>query len=127
MPLIFASLFSFIGVLITRVLQWFMAAYLVGTLKTIAIYVTLIAAVSLIIYNFVMWVNDTILDIINGLPPIAYSNVMGILAMMPKNLPFLVTTILTYYTLSIGAHIMVEVAKFKARWAENSMSSFTKK
>ncbi|GAA0542179.1 hypothetical protein GCM10009098_07320 [Rheinheimera aquimaris] len=127
MPVVFASLFAFLGALCTRLLQWFLANYLLGTVKSITIYVTLIAVVSLIVYNLVMWVNDTILEIINGLPPIAYANIMGVLAMMPKNLPYLATTIITYYILSIGAHITVEVAKFKARWAENSMSSFTKK
>ena len=127
MPVLLASLFAFLGALCTRLLQWLIASYLVGTLKSIVIYVTLIAAVSLIVYNLVMWVNTTILEIINSMPPIAYANIMGVLAMMPKNLPYLATTIITYYTLSIGAHITVEVAKFKARWAENSMSSFTKK
>lgn len=127
MPVILGPLFSYLGAVIYRVFQWLLANYLLGTLKSIAIYVTLIAAVSFTIYALVTWVNSTVLEIISGMPPVAYANVMGILAMMPRNLPYLVTAILTYTTMSLGAHIAVELAKFKARMAEGSMSSFNKK
>jgi hypothetical protein len=127
MPLIFASLWGFIGTLLSRVLSWFMAGWMLGTVRSIAIYVAMIVAVSFAVYNFVQWVNNSLLELINSMPAVAQANVLGILAMMPKNLPYLVTMILTYYTLSIGAHITVEIAKYKARWAESSISGFGKK
>ena len=124
MPVIFAALFGFIGTLISRIGQWFLAAFLTGALKTMLIYITLITALALSIYNFVIWCNDTLVGIVNGMSPVAQMIIVGIAALLPKNLPYLITIILTYYVISIALHLSLEVTKLKAQWADKAMNSF---
>lgn len=127
MPLVFVALFSFLGSLVVRLVEWFLAAALVGTVRTTAIYVVLISAISFAVYSLVSWVNQTILDLLNSISSASFPAVAGILSMMPQNLPLLITTVISYYTFTLGIHVSIEVAKFKARWAENSLSGYTKK
>uniref|UniRef100_UPI004048436F hypothetical protein n=1 Tax=Rheinheimera sp. TaxID=1869214 RepID=UPI004048436F len=124
MPFVFAALFAFIGSLISRIGQWFLTAFLTGALKTIAIATAMIISVTFVIYTFVVSANQYLLDLIQGLNPVAQASVMGILAMLPKNLPYLITIILTYYTMSIGLHLSIEIYKLKAKWAEKALSHF---
>lgn len=120
MPLLIGSIFAFLGALVTRVINWLFTAYLVGSLKTTAIYLANIILMAAIAYSFVQSINMTLTGIINNMSPIGQMIVVPIAAMIPTNMPYYITAILTYYLLSIAAHISIEIAKFKAKWAENA-------
>lgn len=123
MPFVFASVFAFIGGLVTKLANWFFTAYLVGSLKTTAIYLSNIIVISWLVYNFVQFANGYLTNIVNNMSPIGQMIVVPIASMLPTNMPYYVTAILTYYTMSITAHITLEIAKFKAKWAENATKS----
>lgn len=124
MPYLVAAIFAFFSALISRIGQWFITAYFVGTLKTAALYAANIAFMAGIVFTLVKSVNDILVQMVNNLSPIAQMIITPIAAMLPTNLPFLVSAVLTYYALSIYAHVALEISKFKARWAENAMKSF---
>lgn len=123
MPLL-APLLAFIGTLLGRLGQWFLTAFITGALKTMVIATTMIVAIVVLVYNFVVAMNAYLLELITGLNPTAYASVMGIIAMLPTNLPYLVTIIVSYYVLSVGLHLSIEIAKMKAKWAEKALSHF---
>lgn len=124
MPLVFPAVFAFIGALITRIFNWFLVALLSGAMKAAALYGLLVAAVAGVIFGLVIFVNDLIMSYVNTLGPLGKGILLGIAAMMPSSMPYLVTAILTYYAFSISAHIALEIAKLKVVWAEKALQYF---
>lgn len=119
MPLIafFVAIFGRIGQLI--LVKW-----ITGALKTTAIYTILLAALAGSIFALVSFANSMLLDWVNGLSPISQMVVVSIAAFLPPNMPYLISAALTYFAFSAGTHIVIEVAKLKAEWAEKALGSF---
>lgn len=115
---------AFFSVLFSRIGQIILTKWLTGALTTAAIYTVFLTSLALVIFTIVRLVNDLLLDLINGLSPIAQTLILGIASFLPPNMPYLITAVLTYYTISAGVHISLEIAKLKAVWAEKALGSF---
>ena len=115
---------AFFGAIFSRIGQLILVKWTTGALKTIAIYTTLLAAIATAVFSLVSYANNLILEFVNGLPPIGQNILLGIAAFLPPNVPYLVSAILSYYAFSITTHLIVEVAKLKAKWAEKALGSF---
>jgi hypothetical protein len=115
---------AFFSVLFSRIGQVILTKWLTGALTTVAIYTVFLGSLALVIFTLVRIINDLLLDLINGLPPISQSLILGIASFLPPNMPYLITAVLTYYTVSAGLYLSLEIAKLKAVWAEKALGSF---
>ncbi len=115
---------AFFGAIFSRIGQLILVKWITGALKTVAIYTALLAAIAVAVFALVNFANNLILDYVNNMSPIYQSMVLGIAAFLPPNMPYLVSAIISYYVFSATTHLIVEVAKMKAEWAEKALGSF---
>lgn len=115
---------AFFGAIFSRIGQLILVKWITGALKTTAIYTILLVALAGAVFALVSLANDWLLDWVNGLAPLGQSLILGIAAFLPPNMPYLISAILTYYAFSATTHLMIEVAKLKAAWAEKALGSF---
>lgn len=118
------ALLAFFGAFLSRYFAWLAAAWAIGALKTIAIYTIMFAAIVGAILGFFAFVNGVITDYINGMGHISQNTLIGIASFLPTNMPALAATIIGYYLLSLSVHLVIEIARMKARWAEKALSHF---
>lgn len=117
-------LFAFLGAFISRLGAWFMAKYLSGALRTIVIYTTFLIALTVSVYALVDWVNNQILGFVNNMAPVHQTMLVGVASFLPPNMPYLLTTILTYYAFTGGIHLAIEISRLKARWADKALGAY---
>lgn len=122
-PLI-AALMGFLSAITGRLISWLMMMKLTGALARVAIFAAVLAVVASTTVGLVIYVNDLLTDIVNGLSPMSRLVVAGIASAFPTNLPYYITIILGYYVFSITTHFTVEIVKFKAQMADQATKRF---
>jgi hypothetical protein len=121
---LFSGLFGFVTVIISKIIGWLIIMKTTGALARVGIYMAALAGVTAATVGLVVYVNNTITGIINGLSPLGLQVVSGITSMFPTNLPYYITIIMGYYVFSITTHITIEIVKFKAKVADEASKRF---
>lgn len=119
-----AGLMGFLSAITGRLISWLVVMKLTGALARVALFSAVLVVVASVTVGLVLYVNDLLVGIINGLNPVAQLVVAGIASAFPTNMPYYISIILGYYVFSVTAHFTVEIAKFKANIADKASKRF---
>jgi hypothetical protein len=121
---ILAGLMGFLSAITGRLISWLMMVKLTGALARLGMFTAVLIVVATSTVGLVLYVNNLLTEIINGLSPLGQLVVAGIASAFPVNMPYYITVIVGYYVFSITTHFTIEIAKFKANMADKASKRF---
>lgn len=111
---------AFFGAIISRLVNWFLVAYLSGALRSLAINFTLFAALASMITALIIEANSMLLEAIQSMSPINQMMLAPIAAMMPPSLAVCASMVASVYVMGLVYNLTKEIAKLKAKAAERA-------
>lgn len=115
---------AFFGVLFSRLVSWFLTAYLSGALRSLVIWLVLFTTLSTLIYNLLYEANAYLMQAIQGMSPLSQAMLSPFAAMMPPSLGLCASIIATVEVMTVIYNLAKEVAKLKAKAAERAAGFF---
>ena len=122
--LLIQPIIAFLGVLFSRLVSWFLTAYLSGALRSLVIWLVLFTTLATLIYNLIYEANAYLLQAVQGMSPITQAILTPFAAMLPPSLGLCVSIIVTVELMTVIYNISKEIAKMKAKAAERAAGFF---
>jgi len=118
--LFITPILAFFGAIISRLVNWFLVAYLSGALRSLVINFALFAALASMITALIVEANAMLLEAIQSMSPVNQMILAPIAAMMPPSLAVCASMIASVYVMGMVYNLTKEVIKLKAKAAERA-------
>lgn len=118
--LFITPILAFLGAIISRLVNWFLVAYLSGALRSLAINFVLFSVLAAMITALIIEANSMLLNAIQNMSPISQMMLAPIAAMMPPSLAVCASMVASVYVMGMVYNLTKEVARLKAKAAERA-------